>query len=174
MMTSPSTYRALSFLQNNLALLLLTLAIVIVDRVVKFYVSDNLALGESIPVLGSLLAITHSENAGAAFGILQGFQWVFVIAALLVFALVVIFYNRIIHDRLLIFVAAFLLAGTVGNMMDRIFFLRVFDYIDFMYLPTFNISDMSLTAGAVLLIIYLLKGGPKEEEDDKTLAYAHY
>lgn len=174
-MISPKNYRVMNFIQNNLALGLLTLAIIIVDRLVKFYVAEYISVGQSIPVLGKFFQITLVSNIGAAFGMFQGFSWFFILASCIVFGLVVFYYQKIILNRWLVFTTAFILGGTVGNMLDRIFFGHVIDYIDFIFWPAFNISDMALTTGAIMLIIFLFK---KEkhigEEGDDRIEYARY
>lgn len=170
-MAAPRTYRLLNFIENNLALLLVSVAIIIVERVIKFYITEYLRIGESIPVIGSLLMITRTENVGAGFGILRGYNLVFIIAAAAVLLMIIYFYNQIIYDRLLVFSFAFLLGGTVGNMMDRLFFGHVIDYIDLSFWPTFNLSDMALTTGAVLLIVYMYRLESKPEEGNKFIHY---
>ncbi len=171
-MTSPRTYRLMNFIEHNLALVLIAITVIIVERVVKFYITENLNLGESIPVLGSFLMITRTENIGGGFGVMAGQSAVFIGAAVLVLALIIYFYNKIIYDRLLVFASAFILAGTVGNMMDRIFFGHVIDYIDFSFWPTFNLSDLALTTGAVLLIIYMYFW--QQEPEGTKARYEHY
>ncbi|MBW2967935.1 signal peptidase II [Candidatus Woesearchaeota archaeon] len=154
-MASPKSYRMMNFVENNLALFLVAIVIILVERVVKFYITESLRLGESIPVIGNFLMITRAENSGAAFGILQGFNLLFLIAAIAVFGMIIVYYQKIIYDRLLVFASAFILGGTVGNMMDRLFFGVVIDYINIGFWPTFNISDAALTIGVALLAIYL-------------------
>ncbi len=163
----------MNFIENNLALALVSISIIIVERVVKFYVTENLRPGELVPVINSFLSITRSENVGAGFGMLPGQKWFFVAAAAIVLFLIIYFYSQIIYDKFLVFASAFILGGTVGNMMDRIFFGRVIDYIDISFWPVFNISDMALTIGVVLLLLYMYnwKGGEKKKE---TIKYIHY
>ena len=156
-MGSIKTYRWMNFMQNNLALLIISVGVIIVDRIVKFYITENLRLGESISVIGQILMITRTENMGAAFGILKGQNWLFIGAAVLVFLMIIYYYNIIIYNKLLVFASAFILAGTVGNMMDRLFFGRVIDYIYFSFWPTFNISDASLTVGIGLFLVYIYR-----------------
>lgn len=170
-MTSPRTYRLMNFIENNLALLIVANVIIIVERIIKFYITQYLRIGESIPVLGNVLMITRTENLGGGFGVLAGQTVIFIAAAVVVLGLVLYFYNTIIYDRLLIFATAFILGGTVGNMMDRLFYGHVIDYINFAFWPTFNLSDMSLTVGTVLLIIYMYLWQKPKDEGAK---YIHY
>jgi signal peptidase II len=170
-MASPRTYRLMNFIENNLALVLVAITIIIVERIVKFYVTEYLRLGESIPVISNVFMITRSENTGAGFGVLAGQNWLFIGAALLVILMIIYFYNKIIYDRLLVFASAFILAGTVGNMMDRLFFGRVIDYLDFAFWPTFNLSDVSLVIGVILLGIHMYIW---QKEPEHEARYVHY
>jgi signal peptidase II len=155
----------MDFIENNAALALIAITVIVVERIVKFYIVENLRPGESIPVIGNSLMITRSENIGAGFGILGGQNWLFIAAAVTVLFMIIYFYNRIIYDRLLVFASAFILAGTVGNMMDRLFFSHVIDYIYLSFWPTFNLSDLSLTVGVILLFVYMYywQNGPEEK-----------
>jgi signal peptidase II len=139
---------------------------------VKFYITENLKRGEAIPVIGNTLMITRAENLGAGFGILLGQNWIFVGAAVIVLGMIIYFYNQIIYDTLLIYSTAFILGGTVGNMMDRLFFRHVVDYIYLSFWPTFNISDMALTTGVILLIVYMYTW--QKEPIIKEPKYVHY
>ena len=163
-MASLKRYNFTDFIQNNLALGLVAVTIILVERFVKFYVTENLFMYESIPVLDNILMITRIENTGAGFGMLSGQNWLFIISACIVLLMIVYFYDHIIYDRLLVFATAFILGGTVGNMMDRVFFGRVIDYIDLSFWPTFNLSDASLVVGISLLIyyIYLWRNEPEK------------
>jgi signal peptidase II len=162
----------MNFVENNLALVLIAVTIIIVERVVKFYITENLRIGESIPVIGRFLMITRTENVGAGFGVLQGQNVLFIAAACVVLVLILYFYNQIIYERLLVFAFAFITGGTVGNMMDRLFFGHVIDYVDLAFWPTFNLSDVALTIGAVLLLIYLYLWQQKPEKEKAR--YVHY
>jgi len=161
----------MTFVQNNLALLLISVAIIIVERIIKYYITEYLRIGESIPVIGNVLMITRVENVGAAFGIFRGQNIVFILAAFIVLFLVIYFYNRIIYDKLLIIATAFIIGGTVGNMTDRLFFNHVIDYIDLSFWPTFNLSDMSLSVGVILLLIYMVRW---QKVPEKESIYIHY
>jgi signal peptidase II len=81
------------------------------------------------------------------------------------------YYNEIIYNRLLVYATASILAGTVGNMMDRLFFSHVIDYIEFSFWPIFNLSDVALTAGVTLLIVHMYLW---QKEPEKETTYVHY
>jgi len=161
----------MNFIENNLALVLTAIGVIIVERIVKFYVTENLRLGESVPVLGEVVRITRSQNLGGGFGVLQGQNWIFIAAAVVVLGMIIYYYNSIIYDMVLVFASALMLGGTVGNLMDRIFFGHVIDYIDFAFWPTFNLSDVALSAGVVLLIVHMYRW---QKEPEKERTYVHY
>jgi signal peptidase II len=161
----------MDFIENNLALLIISVSIIVVERVVKFYITENLQRGQYVPVIGNALMITRSENIGAGFGILRGQNWLFVSAAVIVLLLIIYFYNTIIYDRLLVFATAFILGGAVGNMMDRLFFGRVIDYITMYFWPTFNLSDVALVIGVFLLLVYMYRW---QKEPSKKERYTRY
>lgn len=163
--SSALKYRWVTSWQHNVAIFLITLAVIAVDRITKFYIEEFLEIGESISVIDGLLSITRINNVGAAFGMLQGFNFLFIIAAIAVMGLFVYFYSDIVKKNYLMISSSLILGGTVGNMMDRLYFGYVIDYIDFSFWPAFNISDMALTVGVVMLLVYLWKESrPKKKE----------
>ena len=146
-------------LKNKKLLIFLCISaiIVIVDRLTKIFSSR---------IVGCcLLCISRSENYGAAFSLLSGFSWTrvfLIIIALGVLFFTIFFYFKtktrnltMLHIGLIL-----LFAGTLGNLIDRIFLGYVIDFIKFGFwraFPAFNISDLSNIAGVVLLIISLVK-----------------
>lgn len=118
---------------------LIALIIIILDRVTKFIFFNS-----------------SSINKGAAFSILQGYNWLFILVALIV--IIYIFIKR--NEKLYQIGMGFLLGGTIGNLIDRIFYDGVIDFITFLSIPKFNISDVSNIIGA-LLIVYIMN------QDDK-------
>ena len=121
---------------------LIALIIIILDRVAKLIFFDNSSL-----------------NKGAAFSILPGFNWLFILVALIV--IVYIFIKR--NEEPYQIGMGFLLGGTIGNLIDRIFYDGVIDFISFLSIPKFNISDVSNIIGA-LLIIYMMNQNDKLAE----------
>lgn len=116
--------------------------------VVLIFLADRLA---------KILIQEKTRNYGAAFGILQGYKVLFIIVSFILIA-VIIYYMRKAKTWLLVLSLALILAGTISNLMDRLFFGYVIDVINPGFIPSFNIADVSNTAGAVLLVAYILKG----------------
>ncbi len=103
------------------------------------------------------LFINYQENYGAAFSILQGYKLLFIIAAVIVILVILIYYKKVNNKLPLIF----LLAGTSGNLIDRIYFGYVRDFIDIKVWPVFNIADSLNTIGVILLIYSIIKENRK-------------
>ena len=139
----------------------LALALVAADQVSKGWIELHYRLGDSTPVF-FWLDITRLHNPGAAFSFLAGAggwqRWVFTALALLVSALLLV-WLRTLHarrDGLLAAALTLVMAGAVGNVIDRIEHGYVVDFIhvhwQHAYFPAFNIADASITVGAALLI----------------------
>jgi signal peptidase II len=137
--------------------------VVAVDQLTKAFIRDRLAEGEAWPVLGSLLRISHVENSGAAFGILQGAGVFLLIATVVgVAALVVYLFVVPMSSRWYTFSLSLILGGAVGNFIDRATRGTVTDFIDPARYPAFNIADSSIVVGIVVLLAatYLLPEAP--------------
>ncbi len=140
---------------------LIALLVVALDQPTKLWIRSNLALGESLPETG-FLRLTHVHNTGAAFGLFQGQSFPLTIVAsigvavLLVYAIFI--YRRFPRlDSMLGRSAIWLvLGGTVGNLIDRLRFGYVTDFIDFGFWPAFNIADSAITVG-VIIFVYSLR-----------------
>ena len=147
--------------------LTLSLIVVILDQLTKYYAASELVLYQPVPVIpGFNLTLVH--NYGAAFSFLSqagGWQrWFFIILTSLVAIGILIWMYTLPRDRRWLPVAlALVLGGAIGNLWDRVYFGYVIDFIDvslpflpwemFNPWPTFNIADSAITIGAIMLII---------------------
>ena len=103
-----------------------------------------------------ILRITHVTNSGAAFGLFPNQGSFFILIAIIVVIAIVFYYRRLPAEDWLIRVSLGLqLGGAIGNLIDRLRFGYVVDFIDISFWPVFNLADASITVG-VLLIIYQL------------------
>jgi signal peptidase II len=146
--------------------------ILALDQATKWLVRQNLAVGEAwapIPALVKVFTITHVRNTGVAFGQFPGLGWLFMIVNLIVLVGIVIYYPRIPEGQWQLRLAAVLIAaGDLGNMIDRMRTMLlaaqdtgsvwsalprayVTDFFDFKIWPVFNISDLCVVSGVVLL-----------------------
>ncbi|GAA3188789.1 signal peptidase II [Lentilactobacillus kefiri] len=137
------------------------IVLIVIDQLVKHFVVASLALGESFSVVNGVLSITRINNTGAAWSILSGHQFVFVIiaifAAVLVSYFIVKYWSNIPYRIGL----GLLLAGTLGNVIDRVVNNHVVDMfqLDFINFPIFNCADMYLTFGILILAIAIIREG---------------
>jgi signal peptidase II len=147
--------------------------VIVLDQLSKYLVVQRFKLHESVRIIPGFFDLTYVRNPGAAFGILasaQGFWRVaFFIAVSLAALAVIIALIRTSHDRLPLTAFALIAGGAVGNLIDRVRFGEVVDFIEWYYRsyhwPTFNIADSAITVGVALLAIDMLfpkKQKPRE------------
>jgi signal peptidase II len=141
--------------------------ILIADQLTKFIVDQTMPLHHSIPVIDDLFNLTYIRNTGAAFGILSGSAAAFRLPFLLLFSTVAIVFIIMMLRRLpdretgLITALAFILGGAIGNLIDRIAYGEVIDFLDFywsrFHWPAFNLADSFITIGVLITVYYLIK-----------------
>ncbi len=131
--------------------------IIITDRLTKIYFSKVLSLGESLPLIRNVLHMTLVHNTGIAFGLFRDKGVVFIIipiiAAILLIFNIYYYKNHKILSRTYIVAFSLILGGAIGNLIDRIFFGYVIDFIDLRIWPVFNIADSAITIGALVILI---------------------
>ena len=136
--------------------LIITFTTVLVDRVTKIFLSDILEHGESIPLIPNALHLTLVHNTGIAFGFFKDYGVVFIVIPIIAIILLIfnIYYYRRNNEalsRLYIIAFSLILGGAIGNLIDRIQFGYVIDFLDFRIWPVFNIADSAITIGAVII-----------------------
>ena len=129
-----------------------------IDQLTKFLVATQMSLGESIPVIGEYLKITSHRNSGAAWGMFEGPMLFFYIITVAVLVFLIYFYKTEAKNNLLMQVGiTFLMAGALGNFIDRLLFQEVVDFVDVLIInydfPIFNVADSALTVGVIILLI---------------------
>lgn len=132
-------------------------ALVILDQTTKFIISANLQLYKSFPVLKDVFHITRVHNSGAAFGILKGMLPIFIFLSIVAIFLIILYANRFRRSYYHLRTGLLLiLAGTIGNLIDRLRLGYVIDFIDLRIWPVFNVADMTITIGGAFLICHIL------------------
>ena len=136
----------------------LILAVVALDQITKYAIEARLSLGQSIELIKGFFSLTYARNTGAAWSILTGQMTFFYIVSTI--ALIVMTYFLWKTDKkenLQRFALALLIAGTLGNFIDRLMFQYVRDFLDFIIFgydfPIFNVADISLNVAIGLLIL---------------------
>ena len=145
--------------------------IVILDQISKFFVVRDISLGQIVPCLDGVFQLTYVENYGAAFSILQGQKWFFIVvfAAFVVLLIWVKRKNIIPFAKIEWWFVAAILGGGLGNIIDRLLRGFVVDMIavEFMSFPVFNVADCFITCGAIGLIVHLLLFNKDFWKEDK-------
>ena len=135
-------------------------ALIVLDQLVKSYVVQNIALGEIKSWIPNLVSLTYLQNRGAAFSMLQNQQWFFAVITLVVMAGAIWYLHKHIEDSFwIVFGLVLIIAGGLGNFIDRIsqgFVVDMF-HLDFINFAIFNVADSYLTVGVVVLLIAMLK-----------------
>ena len=127
------------------------------DQLTKAIIRDWLAIGESWPSDGWLVKLTHVTNSGAAFGILQGQGLFLTVTAVIAIGAIAFYYAYPPLEHGLMRVAmGLLLGGAFGNLLDRVRFGEVTDFIDFPRYPEFNVADSSIVIGLVIIAGFFL------------------
>ena len=140
--------------------ILLIMGIVIVDQATKWLVVENIALYGQVDFLPGVLSWTYTRNTGAAWSMLEGQRWLFVVvfAVLTVLLLLEYFKFPMPFTALERWFLAAIYGGGLGNMIDRVCLGYVVDMIktDFIDFPVFNVADCFITCGCILLIVHLI------------------
>ena len=147
--------------------LTIVVPVIVLDQWTKCYVDSIMSIHDSFPVIKGFFNITYVRNPGAAFGFLAGasstLRSTFFISVTAIAILLILYF--IAKNRkaglLLISSLSLILSGAVGNLIDRLRFGAVIDFLD-VYLgsyhwPAFNIADSAITIGAILLVLEMLK-----------------
>ena len=144
---------------------ILVALIVGADQWVKYLVVTNISGSDIVTAIPGVIDFVYVKNTGAAFSILENnIELLSAISALFCIGVLVYLLTQKPKNKLLILSLAFLFGGAVGNVIDRIFRGYVVDFIEttFINFPVFNIADMCLTLGVIMLIIIVLR-----EDDEK-------
>lgn len=139
-------------------LFVLPLAVVILDQFSKYIVVENMALGESIPIIEEVFHLTYILNPGAAFGMFAHNRLFFIAIAVIVIGIIIWARREILASPWEVKAGCGLfLGGAIGNLIDRARQGLVIDFFDFRIWPVFNIADIAICIGVGLIIWNLLK-----------------
>jgi signal peptidase II len=155
--------------------------LVVIDQISKWAVVTYMELNENIPVIGEFFAIYSHRNRGAAFGILQNQRWLFIAVTVVFVAGVVWLMVRTLRSgkrqRLFMSGLTLLLGGAIGNFIDRVTTGEVVDFLKFHFefslfgldvdytYPIFNVADIGVVVGALLLILDTLINGRESKKE---------
>ena len=141
------------FIDKECVALIVILIVFVFDRVTKYIAQKFLSSGKVIDLW--LFDFRYSENTGAAFSILKGHN-VF-LAVFGVILLIVLLYLLSDLPKRFMFAKGLMVGGAIGNLFDRMVFHRVIDFIDFRFWPVFNIADIGLIVGVILIVVLMIR-----------------
>ena len=143
------------------------IAIILVDQATKFAVMQNMPLLTGKTIIPGLFNLVHVRNTGSAFSMLAGADpsWrlpFFIVSTLLIVGVILFAYSRVRREEYWLRTAySLIVGGALGNLIDRVRFGEVVDFLDF-YLgshhwPAFNVADSAITTGAIMLLVSILR-----------------
>lgn len=149
---------------------ILIIAGIILDRLSKAYAISHFIEN---PIFTNFINLIYVENRGAAFGILQNKRIFFIILTLAVVLYLLYYFIRNLksNPKLLNIALSLIVSGALGNFYDRLFHGFVVDFIEFSFFnfPVFNIADILVTTGSILLIIFIGFGKMDGEKNDSSI-----
>ena len=150
---------------------ILAAVLVAVDQIVKYLVMTNIEFGAHVPFIPHILELTYVTNTGAAFSMLSDHTWLLALTSLIMSVLLALalWKGLFKHPLGKLTLTLLLLAGAVGNLIDRALRHYVVDMFNvlFMRFAVFNVADICVVVGVILLLIYLLFFENKREKTPK-------
>ena len=138
---------------------IIIIASVLLDQLSKWIVVRTMPLYDTIPLIDGFFSLTHIRNKGAAWGMFSDSRWVFIIAtaiALIVLPLLLYRYRKL--HFMFGLPLSLIIGGAAGNMIDRVFLGYVVDFMEFTFIdfPVFNVADVFIVVGTVMMMVYIL------------------
>ena len=145
---------------------------VALDQWTKRWTVTNMAIGETIPLIRNVFHLTYSNNYGAAFGILQNKQTFLILltAVMMVGIMIYMFSQRKKVGGWVMVSLALIVGGGIGNLIDRVVNGYVVDMLDFrLWDPIFNVADVGVTCGCILLVLAVFFSEPAYRRKTKEI-----
>ncbi len=161
-----------------LQLFLASNVLIILDQYTKMWVNTHIPKHRFIMVIDNFFAITHIRNPGVAFGL--GADWsseyktyLFIGFSVIAIVAILIFFHQTPPENKMVRVGLILIfSGAIGNLIDRILYQEVIDFLDFFYgsyhWPAFNIADSCITIGVLLMFVDLIQAGKIPQAEDSS------
>ena len=156
-----------------LHLLLISNALIIFDQYTKLMITLHVPLHYSVRVIDDFFSLTHIRNAGVAFGLFANnasdYKALFFItvSVIAIMAILVIYYQTPNYKRMVLNGLILILSGAIGNLIDRVLYKEVIDFLDFYYQdfhwPAFNVADSCITIGVGLMMVDLFRDQTNSE-----------
>ncbi|MCH5202804.1 MAG: signal peptidase II [Oscillospiraceae bacterium] len=147
-------------------------AVVVIDQIIKYFVSIYLPNAGTVEFIPYILDLDYVENRGVAFGMFKDMRWIFIAitSVVICFLLYIIIFRRI-NSKLFNISASLIIGGGIGNLIDRIYYGYVIDYLQLSFFsPVCNFADYAITIGTALLVIYVLFFYDKNKKVDDNVS----
>jgi len=136
--------------------------LLIIDIISKQFATELLRFSDPLVLIPGWLQLVYVENRGAAFGILFNSRWLLTgISLLASLGLLYLYFAKKYQNNWQKLGIQFVLAGAVGNLIDRVFLGHVVDFIDLPYWPTFNFADIFINVGVFFFILDMIRENKK-------------
>lgn len=138
---------------------ILIIGLTAADQILKFVINSTIPVNTSIPVINNVFYISNVKNTGAAFSLFGNQTWLLVyLTAAVLIAMIVLIALKKIKTKFLVYSVSVIIAGGIGNLIDRVLFRQVTDYIDFRIInfAIFNFADCCVVIGCALVLIYVV------------------
>ena len=144
----------------------LIIILVIIDQLIKFTVVKFLS--EPLVLIENFFSLTYIKNYGISFSMLDGSRYIILAVSIIAIGLIIYIMNKMSSEKKYMIVLSVMLAGAIGNFIDRLLLGYVIDYLDFIIFgydfAIFNFADMLLVCGAIILIIIMYLDERKKNE----------
>lgn len=144
-------------MKDSYKLLLIGVFLFALDQISKHIIRKSMVVSQSIPIITNIFHLTYVQNSGAVFGMFTGFGWAFIWLTFIALGAIMFFWDSFpkkFFSRLFI---VFIVVGLIGNLIDRMAFGYVIDFLDFRIWPVFNLADSLVSLGVVGLIVQNIK-----------------
>lgn len=150
---------------------LIASTVLIIDQVSKSLIDVYFGLHETYPIINNFFAITRAENTGGAWSIFSSLSFIFIILGIIAIIMLIKFMFSFKKNMRNTIAFGLTLGGIASNLADRIFLGFVRDFLDFTIFnydyPIFNLADVAIVIGVILLIIAIIKGEDKVDKSKK-------
>lgn len=149
---------------NYLMMLAIATSVLFLDQLTKYAILRTMFQEQSIPIISGVFHLTFVRNPGAAFSLFAHQTKFFIVVTVVVIALLLIYSRQLRGDSRWVRVALGLqLGGAVGNLIDRLRWGSVVDFLDFRVWPVFNLADSAIVVGSIILVALIWKPAPGDE-----------
>lgn len=147
---------------NTKKIYIISLILIVIDQCIKLFISNQMGLYDTFTIIKNFLYINLVHNSGAAFSFLQGGRILFILIAIFVVIFLILFIRKNeFKNTKDILIFSLLLGGIIGNLIDRIVYGYVIDYISLTFgnynFPVFNFADSCIVIAAILIIVNTVK-----------------